>query len=174
MKVIKAIKNIIVGIIVFVFFIFAIAMTILMLNHNDFGVTQINDTTMIMIKTPVSTGNYKKGDVVLVKEKGLEEIAVGDEIFAYKIVKKKVQINVGIVGEIHEKDKAISFENGDAYGADNIAGAAYKVYPEIGNYLSVVQSKWGFLFIILVPNLLIFIYQLYSLVVEIKYGEEYY
>ena len=32
----------------------------------------------------------------------------------------------------------------------------------VGKILSILESKWGFLFIILVPNFFLFIYQLYS------------
>ena len=34
------------------------------------------------------------------------------------------------------------------------------------------ESKWGFLFIVLVPCFLIFIYEVYALIIEIKYGAE--
>ena len=47
-----------------------------------------------------------------------------------------------------------------------------KKYEKIGTFLSVVESKWGFLFIVLVPSFLIFIYEVYSLIIEIKYGKD--
>ena len=51
-------------------------------------------------------------------------------------------------------------------------GTGSKVIPNIGKILSVIESKWGFLFIILVPNFFIFIYQLYALIVRIKYDKD--
>ena len=70
------------------------------------------------------------------------------------------------------EDNAITFQNGDTFSSEFIIGTGTKVYDNIGLYLSVVESKWGFLFIILIPNFFLFVYQLYSLIVEIKYGED--
>ena len=53
---------------------------------------------------------------------------------------------------------------------DYVIGGSEKVYHEIGKYFGIVQSQWGFLFIILVPSL-IFVYELYAIIVEVKYGK---
>ena len=55
---------------------------------------------------------------------------------------------------------------------DFVVGKKDKVYKNVGKYLSVIESKWGFLFIILVPCFFIFIYEIYALIVEIKYGAD--
>ena len=51
-------------------------------------------------------------------------------------------------------------------------GEVDEVHEDIGTYLSFIQSKWVFFFIIVVPCFLIFIYEIYELVVEIKYGSD--
>ena len=79
---------------------------------------------------------------------------------------------IGVVGQIHEEDDALTFSNGDTYSSEFIIGSGEKIYPNLGKYLSIVESKWGFLFIILVPNFFLFVYQLYSLIVEVKYGKD--
>jgi hypothetical protein len=174
MKIVKIIKNIIIGILGVTFFGIALIMTILLLNYNDYGVSQFGDTSLVMIKEQLSSDNYKKGDLVLVEGKKLENIKVGDEIFAYKLDPsgKSVHLDLGIVGEIHPKENAISFENGAAYEMQFVAGSSSKVYNNIGTYLSIILSKWGFLFLILIPSFLIFVYEFYALIVEIKYGNE--
>lgn len=173
MKIIKIIKNILIGILGVVFFAFAITMTILLLNYNKYGITQFDDTSFILIRGKISSNNYKKGDLVLVESAKLDEIKAGEEIFAYNIDKNgAVTIDLGVVDEIHTDDKAVSFENGSSYGIEFIAGKASKVYNNIGTYLGIIQSRWGFLFLILVPCALILIYELYALIVEIKYGSE--
>ncbi len=173
MKVLKVIKNIVVGILLVAFFAFAIAMTVLLLNRNKFGVTEFEKTTMIMVNDEISSDNYKKRDLVLVEKRKLEKIEIGDEIFVYKTEKNGgVSIDVGLVGEVYLDDDAVAFENGATYSSEYIVGEASKIYPDIGGYLSIILSKWGFLFIILVPSLMIFIYELYAIVVEVKYGKE--
>jgi hypothetical protein len=169
----KVFKKIIIGIFGVAFFGFALVMTILLLNFNDFGVTQIDNKSLVIINDEITSEKYKKGDLVVVKGQKLSEIAVGDEIFAYKVDKNGVaSIDLGKVGQVYQDEKAISFENGATYAIDYIVGKADKTYGHIGTYLSIIESKWGFLFIILVPSFLIFIYEIYALIVEVKYGKE--
>ena len=173
MKILKMIKNITLGILFVIYFVFVVIMTVLLLNFNDYGVTEFGDTSLILINDEISNDNYKKGDLVITKKKKLEKINIGDEIFTYKIDGKgSVSIDLGKVGNIYPEEEAIAFENGSTYSVEYIAGVPEKIYEDVGLVLSVVESKWGFLFIVLVPSFLIFVYEVYSLIVEIKYGYE--
>jgi hypothetical protein len=173
MKVLQIIKKIIIGILAIAFFGFVIFMTILLLNYNKYGVTQFDKTSLILIREGITSDKYKKGDLVLVDGVMIENITVGDEVFAYKVSKEgTVSIDLGIVGELHPNESAITLKNGATYAMDFVIGKTSKVYNKVGTYLSIIESKWGFLFIILVPSLLIFIYELYALIIEIKYGKD--
>ena len=173
MKVLNAIKKVVLGIIGVLYFAFALVMTILLLNYNDYGVTQFGNTSLVIINDEVANEKYDKGDLVIVESKKLEKLKVGDEIFTYRVDSKGApHIQIGKIGEIYEADEAISFENGETYSTDFIAGMAKEKHPKWGTFLAIVESQWGFLFIVLVPCFLIFIYELYSLIIEIKYGAE--
>ncbi|HHT38288.1 MAG TPA: hypothetical protein GXZ95_02595 [Mollicutes bacterium] len=173
MKVMKTIKTIFLGILGIAFFAFVITMTVLLLYRNRYGVTKIGETSLVLIKSDVSHEKYKKGNLVLVEEKTLDGIEIGDEVFAYRLSKEGiVSLDIGIVGEKHPEDAAVSFENGSTYAMQFVAGTPTKVYEKLGTYLGIILSTWGFLFMILVPSFLIFIYEIYALVVEIKYGKD--
>jgi len=173
MKVLKMIKSIILGILLVVYFTFVIAMTILLLNFNDYGVTEFGDKTFIIINDEISNENYKKGDLIINKKQKLENLQIGQDLFTYKVDSKgNVTIDLGKVGNIYPEEEAVSFENGSTYSLDFIAGIPQEKHESIGTFLSVVESKWGFLFIVLVPSFLIFVYEVYTLIVEIKYGQE--
>lgn len=173
MKVLKVIKKIIIGIFIAVFFCFAILMTVLLLNRNKYKVTQFGDTTLVVLNSKVSSEKYKKGDLILVDSIKVEDIQVGDELFAYQLdSEKNATIDFGTVGNVSVEQKAVEFENGSTYAMEFVVGKSSKVYSNIGLVLSVVQSQWGFLFIILVPCFLIFVYEVYALIVEIKYGDD--
>lgn len=173
MKVLNAIKKVVLGIIGVLYFAFALVMTILLLNYNDYGVTQFGNTSLVIINDEVANEKYDKGDLVIVESKKLEKLKVGDEIFTYRVDSKGApHIQIGKIGEIYEADEAVSFENGETYSTDFIAGMAKEKHPKWGTFLAIVESQWGFLFIVLVPCFLIFIYELYSLIIEIKYGAE--
>jgi len=148
-------------------------MTVLLLNFNDYGVTQFGETSLIIIDEAISNDNYKKGDLVIVKNKKLEKYNIGEDVFAYKVdAKGNVSVDLGKVGNIYPEEDAISFENGSNYSMEFVSGTPDKIYNDIGTYLSVIESKWGFLFIVLVPSFLIFVYEVYALIVEIKYGAD--
>ena len=173
MRVLKGIKKFIGYILIVIFYAYALLMTVLLLNFNDYGITKINDTSIVIINDQISNENYKKGDVVFVEEQRLENLKVGQEIFTYRVnTKGNVEIEVGTIGEVYPKDLAISFENGEMYEDKYIIGTKIKKISKIGNVLKVLESKWGFLFAVLVPNFVIFIHQIYNLIVEIKYGDD--
>ena len=172
-KVIKKIKSFIAGLLICIFFVFALSMTILLLNYNKYGLTQFGNTTIVIINDEISSENFKKGDLVFVKSQKLDKLELGKEIFVYRIHEGgSVSVEVGKVGQIYPEENAIAFENGDIFSNQFVIGTADKIYNDIGTYLAIIESKWGFLFIVLVPCLLIFIYELYALIVEIKYGAE--
>ncbi|MBQ2909282.1 MAG: hypothetical protein IJE53_00575 [Bacilli bacterium] len=172
-KVLETIKKILIGIIGTAYFIFALIMTILLLNYNDYGVTQFGNKSLVIINDEIASENYEKGDLVIVEGKKVDKIELGEEIFTYRIDSKGIpSIQVGIVGDIYVEDDAIAFENGETYSMEFVAGIGTESYEHLGTALSIIESQWGFLFIVLVPCFLIFIYEVYSLIVEIKYGAE--
>ena len=69
-------------------------------------------------------------------------------------------IQIGKVGEVYVEDNAIAFENGETYSMEFVAGIGTKSYEGLGTALSIIESQWGFLFIVLVPCFLIFIYEI--------------
>ena len=170
-KVLETIKKILIGIVGTAYFLFALAMTILLLNYNDYGVTQFANKSLIIMTDNVASEKYKKGDLVIVESKKADQIKTGQEVFTYRIDSKGIpMIQIGKVGEVYVDDDAIAFENG--YSMEFVAGIGINSYEGLGTALSIIESQWGFLFIVLVPCFLIFIYEIYSLIVEIKYGGE--
>ena len=53
-----------------------------------------------------------------------------------------------------------------------VIGKYSAIYHNIGGVLDVLQSRIGFLLLVILPILLIFMYQIYALIIVIKYGEE--
>lgn len=172
-KVLETIKKILIGVVGTAYFLFALMMTILLLNFNKYGVTQFGKNSLMIIDEDIASETYKKGELVIVKEKKIEDIKEGEELFVYRIDSKGIpSINLGKVGEVYVEDQAIAFENGETYSMEFVAGVGEEKYEKIGTVLTIIESQWGFLFIVLVPCFLIFIYEIYSLIVEIKYGGE--
>ncbi len=172
-KIFNAIKSFVSFVLFVVYFVFALVMTILLLNFNEYGVTQFGDKSFILINGKISNELYKKGDLVIVQSSKIEDYKVGEYIFTYRIGSDRIPtVNVGKVGNVYPEEDAISFENGETYSSEFIAGTMVSQHENVGSILSVIESKWGFLFIVLIPVFLIFIYEVYALIIEIKYGAE--
>ncbi len=173
MKALKVVKKVLLIFIGVVYFVFALAMTILLLNQNDYGITEIDGNSFVIINDQISSDKYEKGDLVIVKKQRFDELKVGDEIFTYRDVNQtSYQVTLGVIGELYPDDEQLAFENGDGFSIDFVLGKAVDTYSGIGSFLSLIQSRWGFLFVVLVPCFLIFIYEIYALIVEVKYGTE--
>lgn len=172
MKTLKMIKKCITIFLIICFLAFTIAMTICMLNYNKYGITQFGDTSLLVIKKEFASDTYKKGSLVIVENKLIKDYNVGDYVFTYHLDGQGgASVQYGKVGQVFYDDNAIAYENGETYSSEFIMGSGTKTYNTVGTVLSVILSKWGFLFIVLVPNFFLFIYQLYSLIIEIKYGK---
>lgn len=172
-KVFKVVKSILFTIIGIAYFGFALCMTILLLNYNKYGVTEFEKKQLILIKEDLAINDYNKGDLVIVEKQEIDELKVGDKVFTYKVNSdRSVSIQYGILGNIYPDDESVAFENGSGYSMEFVAGKAIKSYPKYGTFLSIIESQWGFLFLVLVPIFLIFIYEVYALIIEIKYGAE--
>lgn len=173
MKVLSILKKGFIGLVWVLFFSFAILMTILLLNRNDYGVTTFDDLSLIVIDSELSSDQYDKGELVVTRFKDTDEIMQGEYAFTYKLLENNaVEIQFGEIGKVYPEEDAITFVNGSTYSMELVAGVGIKSYDHLGTFLSIVLSRWGFLFLILVPSLFIFIYQVYALIVEIKYGNE--
>ena len=180
MKVLKFIKGVLINVLGLVFFVFALGMTVLLLSYNDYGLSEFGNKTLILMTDNIYSENYEKGDLVVVEKRGFSRTAgytdvieQGDEIFAIRVdAFGNAYVEVGIVGKIYEDEQAIAFENGSTFGLKFVLGEAVDAYPNVGGLLSLVESKWGFLFLVLVPCFLIFLYEIYSLIIEVKYGKE--
>ena len=131
MKILQVIKKIITSIFGVAFYAFAIVLTMMLLNYNDFGVTQIDNYSLIKVNTDVATEKYQKGDLVVVEYKKPHQLKAGDELFAYRLDSSKVlSIDFGVVGKVYETDNAVAFKNGATYDMNYVAGSI-KVFPRL-------------------------------------------
>lgn len=175
MKVLSIIGKTIRAILIFVFLVFAITMSVLLLNYNDKGLTQFGDTTLVLVKGDLSSKNYKKGDLVIVQSLKLDSIKPGDEIFTYRVMTSgAVEIDLGYVEKTSIEENAVKFKNGSTYAMDFVIGKEKEKYNNLGMVLSIIESKWGFFFMILIPCFIFFLWGVYALIIEIKYGGEEY
>jgi len=172
----KVIKNIFVGVFLTVYFTFIILISTLLLNKNDYGVTQFNDKAMILVDEEMSNEKYAKGSLVIVEEKELSELHIGDEIFVYQTNKSEQTIKIVIanIDKINMENNSpyvVLANDKTAWGEEFIAGTTFSVYQDIGGFLSFIESKWIFFSLLIVPCFFILLYEIYLVIITIKFDD---
>ena len=164
------------GIVILVpYIIIAIVITVFLLNYNQYGVTELGDKTLIIVKDDALLPSYKKGDLLVVTKTPSSQINVNDYIFFYEQSreKKTVIINLGRViskREVNEVETTYKLEGDVDYSSEFVIGSTnnVKVYRSLGTIVDALESRWVFLLFIIVPILFIFLYELYEFVLEVK------
>lgn len=173
MKTLKLIGKITGITLIGVYAIIAIILTICLLKYNDYNITEFKDKSLIIVNDDELKPNYNKGDLVVVYKNKSNEISIGDKIFFYDTYKNQVSVNLGSVIEKQTitKDETTFIMDGEySLSSEYLIGAAKtsKVYPKMGSLLGFLESRYGFLFIIIFPILVLFIYEIYAVIKEIK------
>lgn len=176
-KILIAIRNIIIGLILFVYLSFIILVSTLLLNRNEYGMTQFGDKALILVDKQVSNKKYKKGSLAIVQERDIKELNPGDEIFVYQTNKKTKTIKVVIaeIGRINLEATSpyVVLENdGTAWGEEFIAGTIYKTFENLGTILLFIESKWVFFCLLIVPCFFILLYEIHLVIVTIRFGDD--
>lgn len=157
------------------YILIAITLTVFLLNYNEYGITEIGGNTLIKVTDDSLSPNYKKGDLIVVKNTSNDDINANDNIFFYEqnAEKKTVIINIARViskKKVTEEETTFKLEGDVDYSSEYVIGKVTdaKVYGTLGTILSTLESRWVFLIFIIVPILFIFLYEIYEFVLEVK------
>lgn len=154
--------------------IYVIFITSCILCRNKFGYTQFSDMTFITVND--SNAKFiqgsKTGDLLIVRgqQTGLDK---GDLIYYYVTVDEKYVVRTGVIESKTEDDySALYVLNDDektSVASNRVIGKYVSTHPGKGSVLEVLESRFGFLFLVLLPILVVFIYQVYQLVIVARY-----
>lgn len=145
----------------------AVFVTVCLLNFNDSRVTQFGDTSLIIVDEELST-DYKKGDLVVVKRDDGSLVNEGDSIFFYDPSLNDA-VNYAEVNGIEYNGNYYTYTIGDNYTVyyDYYIGTHGKSFRYVGSVLSVLESKWGFLLLVILPVMVAVIFEIYAIIIEI-------
>ena len=175
----KKVGRFIANILIVVYAIIAITVTILLLSYNDYQMSVIGDYTFIIMKDDeLEEAGYPEGALVLVKETKAKNINEGDHIFLYRNISTsqfEIKYAQVIMKDTSGGEYATQYVlDGNAIvDHEDVIGTTkdIKVIPHLGTILSILQSRYGYLFLIVVVSFIVFLYEIYELIMEIKYGE---
>lgn len=144
------------GILFSIYLLIALIITLLLLGYNDFKVTEIGTYSLLLINDSELAPEFNKGDLVIVNKD--DEVLTGRKAFFYDINNQKIEVRLGTVEaaeRINSGEITYTFEGERKMSSEYILGPANtaEVIPYLGTVLGVLESKWGFLFIIVFPIL---------------------
>lgn len=163
----KVVENIIVSIMI----VIIIIMSILLLSFNKYKVSEIGNNTLLLLDDKMM--DYSEGSLLVVEKKKNAEYKSGDYIFFYDVSGKNAKT---VLAPIIDLQRTVGNESSYIVGDDYIVEEEYiigkkentKEYKKIGKILSVLESKWGNLFLVVIPSFIIFLYETINLIIEIK------
>ena len=176
-KILKVIRNILIGIIMVVYFAFIVAISTLLLNKNDYGVTQFGEKSLILVDDKISNKDYPEGTLVILETRKIEDLKAGEEVFIYQPDNKDKSVDI-IISDIESVHLDVDSpyvklaNDGTAWGEDFIAGTKVEVYPDLGSFLIFIESKWVFFILLIMPCFFILLYEIYLLIIAIKFDDD--
>lgn len=170
-------KKVLGTIFIVIYSIIAITVTILLLSYNEYMCSEINGYTLYIVKDDTLEPDFVKGDLLIIKDTDPEKIEVGDKLFLYQnITNNEYRVRYGTLTAqsgygprtVYDIDNEFQFDSSYLIGSEE----GMMVYHHLGTVLSILTSRWGYLFCIVIVTLLLFLEELYELFMEIKYGNE--
>lgn len=149
----------------------AIFVTVCLLSYNEFKVTEFGDYSLVIISDEGLEPDFNKGDLVIVNKKS--KIITGRKAFFYNTYDRQIEIKLGTIEAfetVTNKETTYTLEGERKISSQYVLGPAEtaEVIPGVGTVLGILESKWGFLFLIVLPSLLAFIYQISVVIAELK------
>lgn len=156
-------KKTIKKIIFIIYIVIAVIVTLLLLAYNDFKVSQFGNYTLLIMKDDSLSPEFNKGELLILDKD--DEILTGRKVFFYNTVDQKVEIKLATVEEVERvtsTEKTYTLEGEKKISSEYVLGSANTagVIPYVGSVLGVLESKWGFLFLVVLPAIILVINQI--------------
>ena len=163
--------KIVIGIVVCIYLVVVVFTTGFLLNKNDYGVSSFLGKYLIAIDDDSLEPDYKEHSLLVINPVKNEDVEVGDKIFYYYDTKHQIKFT-----EVTRKEKINDSEVTYTLRDNTLVSSEYVLGSEktastlsiLGKILYILQSKWGFLIIVVFPLFLAFIYEIYAIVKEVK------
>ena len=156
--------------------IYVVLVTMFVLCKNKYGYPQFGDYSFANIDliAEKNVKDTKKGDLLVVKNSN--DIHKGDLIYYYAVLNDNYIVRSAVVADVKEDDYSalytVSLSNTTINVASSrVLGKYSTVYNNLGSILSVLESRVGFLLLVLLPIMVVFIYQVYEFIIMLKYDE---
>ena len=174
MKTLKKILGGIVDFLMLVVIVFAIGVTLISLNSGNNNVSKIGKYIPLNVKTNSMEPTIMKGDFIVAEEVDTKDLKVGDVISFLATEEDTVIVKTHRIISIDDSTNDVSFIT---RGDNNEVNDSVPVFPsdvvgkwnnlrlsKVGTIVDFVGSQMGVLFCIVLPLLILFVYQIYKFI----------
>ena len=166
-------KKILYNILFIIYAIIAVITTICLLSYNKYKITELGNNVLIIVNDDSLAPDYRKGDLVIVNKADKKKINVGDKVFFYRTHENEIEISLANITKqetVSSTETTYSLEGDYELSNEYLIGPSKsaKVVKNVGSILRVLESKWGFLFIIVLPSLIAFLYEIGVIISEVR------
>lgn len=153
--------------------IYVILITGFIFCENKYGFTEIGDYTFNNVSKldTKNIKNVKAGDLLIVKN--TNDLEAGDIVYYYAAYNEQyIIVSDKVVSKKKDRDTMIYTlnENDPFMVSDSrVIGKYTHNYRNLGKVLSVLESKNGFIFLVLLPIMIVFIYQVKQFLLLLRY-----
>lgn len=166
-------KKIIYNILFTIYAIIAVFTTICLLSFNEYRITEIGKNALVIIDDNSLSPDYSKGDLVIVNKAEKDKTSVGDKVFFYSSHDRTVTVSLANVlkkEQITSTETTYTLDGNYDISSEYVIGPAKssKIIKGVGSVLQVLESKWGFLLLIVLPSLIAFLYEIGVVISEVR------
>lgn len=169
----KKILKIVISIVVCIYLIMVVFTTAFLLNRNEYGVSKFAGKYLVLVEEETLEPDYQKHALLFIGSVDRNDIEIGQKVFYYDTYGTEHKIKFTEVTQkedVNENETTFTMKDNTHVSSQYVLGTekSTNALNGFGKILYVVQSKWGFLFIVVFPLFLAFIYEIYAIYKEIK------
>ncbi len=153
--------------------IYVIIVTSLLFFENKYGFSQFGKYIIHNVSKldEENSSNIKEGDLIIIKNN--PKLKVGDNVYYYAVSNEKYIVSSSKVVEVN-KDRdnylyKVLKNDTTIISSTRVMGNKVYKFSHLGKMLSVVESRTGFIFFVLLPIMIVFVYQVYQFLVILRY-----
>lgn len=166
-------KNKILSALVTIWIVVAIFTTVCLLSFNKYRVAEFGKYSIFTVDTDILEPDFSEGSLLITKKTNHKHINPGDNIFYYDSESSEAVVNVGTVvqkEEVTSTEATLTMQNDNKISMSYVLGKeeAATSIPVLGTILSIIESKWGYMFLVIFPTILIVVYEVYAIINEVK------
>jgi len=155
--------------------IMAVFVTVLLLSYNNYNCSQLGAFTFYIVRDDTMEPNYHLGDLLIIKSASDKNISEGDMLYFYDVINKEdyiINYQKLMLKTKSSRHITYTLEDGSSYDSSYLIGKeeGSMTIHGLGAVLAVLESRWGYLFFVVIVSLLLFLQELFELIMEIRHG----